>query len=121
MNTEKVYEAVSRLLRLLEREKIIHIANLDNLKSFFGISTVFFCFQDYSAFKMNTEKTFERLLEREKIIHIANLDNLKSFFDISTVFFCFQDYSAFKMNTEKVYEAVSRLLRDYWNAKRLSI
>ncbi|CAH1188785.1 unnamed protein product [Phyllotreta striolata] len=45
----------------------------------------------------------------------------KSFFGISTVFFCFQDYSAFKMNTEKVYEAVSRLSRDYWNAKRLSI
>ncbi|CAH1188754.1 unnamed protein product [Phyllotreta striolata] len=53
MNTEKTFE------RVLESEKIIHIANLDNLKSFFEISNVCFCFQDYSAFKMNAEKDYK--------------------------------------------------------------
>ncbi|CAG9860869.1 unnamed protein product [Phyllotreta striolata] len=32
--------------------------NLDNLESFFGISTVFFRFQDYYVFIMNTEKDY---------------------------------------------------------------
>ncbi|CAH1188734.1 unnamed protein product [Phyllotreta striolata] len=32
--------------------------NLDNLESFLGISTIFFRFQDYYIFKMNTKKDY---------------------------------------------------------------
>ncbi|CAH1188766.1 unnamed protein product [Phyllotreta striolata] len=32
--------------------------NLDNLESFLGILTVFFRFQDYYVFKMNTKKDY---------------------------------------------------------------
>ncbi|CAH1188779.1 unnamed protein product [Phyllotreta striolata] len=86
--------------------------NLDNLNSFLGNLTVFFRFQDYYVFKMNTKKPYERGLELDMTNNTVNLDNLNSFLGILTVFFRFQDYYVFIMNTEKDYKAVSSLMRE---------
>ncbi|CAH1188796.1 unnamed protein product [Phyllotreta striolata] len=120
MNTKKDYSAFFKPYeRGLELDTTSNAVNLDNLESFFGILTVFFRFQDYYVFKMNTKKDYsaffkpyERGLELDTTSNAVNLDNLESFLGILKVFFRFQDYYVFKMNTEKDYSAVSSLMRE---------
>ncbi|CAH1188753.1 unnamed protein product [Phyllotreta striolata] len=44
--------------RGFELDMTSNTVNLDNLESFLEISTVFFRFQDYYVFKMNTKKDY---------------------------------------------------------------
>ncbi|CAH1188743.1 unnamed protein product [Phyllotreta striolata] len=53
MNTKKPYE------RGFELDMTSNTVNLDNFESFLGILPVFFRFQDYYVFKMNTKKDSE--------------------------------------------------------------
>ncbi|CAH1188742.1 unnamed protein product [Phyllotreta striolata] len=45
--------------RGFELDMTSNTVNLDNLESFFGILIVFFRFQDYYVFKMNTKKDYK--------------------------------------------------------------